>query len=451
MTRDEKIKAAQAKLDAAAKALAEMTAKAANPGATTVTTGVTSPELAAQIAGLQKTVSELEAAQRARPVATTATVDTAPDKKTFSFAKTIQRLMSGAKVTDAKGWEGAETELHFLRQGVVERIGAKTWAEAETVIDNPVLAKALSLGNAAQIGGLIPVTLMSELVPLNRSQYILDQLGVRRMTGLTGNIEWNRQATGASFAWTGENPGSNFTESDQTLVKINLSPKEAVGVTRLSNRLLNQSPAAVESFVRMDLSEGAARTEQIAYLRGTGTGGQPQGLLNLPTGTGLTNVNTASLAGSAGIAIQGFIALLSLIAEDGNPIGSQRIVLHPNDWFDMLKAVRAEAASLPTVAVSGTTNAAAFLPLFSGDPSKGLPGTLHGYPVYITTDMTEGTALIGDLSTTVIGQWSGMSLAMSDVAENAFLRNQTLVRMIFDMDVAALQPSALATGTSLAI
>lgn len=448
--RDKKIAEARAKLDAATKALADMTAKAANPGATTVTTGVTSPEIAAQLAGMQKTITELEAAQRARPVAT-ATVDATPDKKNFSFAKTIQRLMSGAKVTDSKGWEGAETELHFLRQGVIERIGAKTWGEAESVLANPTMSKALSLGNAAQIGGLIPVTLMSELVPLNRSQYILDQIGVRRMPGLTGNIEWNRQATGASFAWTGENPSSNFTESDQTLVKINLSPKEAVGVTRISNRLLNQSPAAVESFVRMDLSEGAARTEQIAYLRGTGTSGQPLGLLNLATGTGLTNVNTASLAGSAGIAIQGFIALLSLIAEDGNPIGSQRIILHPNDWFDMLKAVRAEAASLPTVAVSGTANAAAFLPLFSGDPSKGLPGTLHGYPVYITTDMTEGTALVGDLSTTVVGQWAGMSLAMSDVAENAFLRNQTLVRLIFDMDVAALQPSALATGTSLAI
>ncbi len=440
-----RLDAARAKKAQHEATLAEMSAKAAQGGnseAVTVT--------AEAFAAMQKTIREVEAAQRARPVAG-ATVDTTPDRKSFSFARLLQKLAGGARVTESKGWEDAPTELHFVRQGIVERIGAKSWAEAETVLSNPVTCKALSLGNAAQVGGLIPVTLMDELVPLNRSQYVLDSLGIRQMTGLTGNVEFNRQASGATFAWTGENPGSNFTESDQTLVKINLSPKEAVGVTRMSNRLLNQAPAAIESFVRADLGEGALRTKQIAYLRGTGTSGQPLGLLNLPTGTGVANVNTASLAGSAGIAIQGVVALLSLIAEDGNAIGSQRIVMHPNDWFDMLKAVRAEAASLPTVAVSGTTNAAAFLPLFSGDPSKGLPGTLHGYPVFVTTDMTEGTLLIGDFSTTVIGSWAGMSLAMSDVAENAFLRNQTLVRLIFDMDVAALQPSALATGTSLAI
>lgn len=434
----------QAKIDAA-----KARQKAADEKLLTKTATVV-PDVVAELAGMKKTIGELEAANRSRPVAAPS-VEVKPDSKSFSFARCIQKLMAGAKVTEAKGWEDAPNELHFVRQGVVERIGAKSWSEAETILASPLLCKALSLGNAAQIGGLIPVSLMSELIPLNRSQYILDQIGVRRMSGLKGNIEWNRQASGATFAWTGENPAANFTESDQTLVKINLSPKEAVGVTRLSNRLLNQDAAAIESFVRMDLSEGASRTEQIAYLRGTGIGGQPSGLLALPTGTGQANVNTASLAGSAGIAIQGFIALLSLIAEDGNAVGSQRIILHPNDWFDMLKAVRAEAASLPTVAVSGTTNAAAFLPLFSGDPSKGLPGTLHGYPVYITTDMTEGTALIGDFATTVIGQWAGMSLAISDVAENAFLRNQSLVRLIFDMDVAALQPSALATGTSLAI
>lgn len=445
--REKKLAEARAKLDAATKALADMTAKAANPGATTVTVGVTSPELAAQIAGMQKTIGELEAAQRARPVAgAAATVEVpTPTAKNVSFAKMLlktdrRRGGQGLTIFDAKGWEDAPNELAALRKGAMDKHAphAKTWAEAEPVV------KAMSFQDTASAGGLVPVTLMSEIVPPNRSKDLLPSLGVSVKSGLRGVVEWNRRISGTTFRPVSENPSSAPTADDLAYTKIQLTPREFIGFCKLSNKLMQQAGSVIESEIRDDLGGAWLESRNSNVLAGTGVGGYPLGILARTTGTTQSTVQTVAVSGDIAAVWPKLWNMRAAIRVLKNDVTNLKFAMHPTDWSDVCRVTSASTTS----AAAGT----AYPPLFNaGDPSKGVAPMLIGYPVVECDELTEGTIILGDFSQVYWGEWSGVSLAMSDVAGNAFEYNQTYVRMIYDCDVAIAKPSALCTGTSFSV
>lgn len=443
--REKKIAEARAKLDAATKALADMTAKAANPGATTVTTGVTSPELAAQIAGMQKTITELEAAQRARPVATATVEVPEPTVKDFSFAKILEKQdaragRTPASIFDAKAWDDAPNELAVLRKGWMQRYApkAKTWGEAE------IVAKAMSFADTASAGGLVPTSYMSEIVPINRSTDVIAALGVATKTGLRGPVEFNARISGTTFRPQSENPGTNPTTDDLAYAKISMTPKTFIGVCKLSNQLLGQAGSVIEAEIRDDLGGAYIESKNSNLLVGTGVGGYPLGVTNRTTGSGQNLMNTQSLSGALAVVLPLLREMRVLIRLDKNRVEGLKWAMNPADWSDIERA----GSAITTSAPAGTV----YPPIFTmGDPSKGTTSTLIGYPVVECDDLTAGTIVLGDWSRAYWGEWLGVSLAMSDQAGDAFLQNQTFVRMIYDCDVAVAKPSAFCLGTSLSL
>lgn len=439
-----RLDAARAKHAAQIKALADLKAaqELKDKGATTV--GVTDPDLVAKIKGLETTVRDLEAAQRARPSQTTVSVEE-PTAKNFSFTKalvaTSDRRFGGKELSifDSKGWEDSPNELAVLRKGWMGKYapGAKTWAEAET------MTKAMSFMDTSSAGGLVPVTLMTEIIGLNRSQDCVSALGISEKTGLVGNVEWNRRISGTTFRPISENPSSSPTVDDLAYTKIQLSPKEFVGFCKLSNKLKAQAGSVIETEIRDDLGGAWVESRNSNVLAGTGVGGYPLGVINRPTGSGQGLMNTVATFTTLAAAIPKLWSMVSAIREDKNAIDGLKWALHPNDWYDLVRAGEAQT----TAAAAGT----AFRPLFQqGDPAKGVTAALCGYPVVLCDEMTEGTMVLGDWKMVYLGTWSGVSLAMSDQAGTAFEYNQTWVRMIYDTDVAIAKPSALCTGTSVA-
>lgn len=396
---------------------------------------------APQVKALTGRIKLLEEQVRARPSLPKVEV-IQPNGKNFSFVRTLIKSQQGLTVFDAKGWEDAPNELAVLRQGLVEKFGAASWGDVEAVMR----LKALSLSSTVSAGGLIPHTLMQEIIPQNRSQLFLDALGVRRLPGLVGSpVEWNRKTGGVTFRPLGENPGANATADDLTYTQVQVTPHEFIGLVETSNRLLNMNPGLVESEIRSDLGEGYERAQQIQLLTGSGIGGNCRGLFNRDTGTGLGNVNTLSFSGDAiAAALPKFWALRAMLAEDNNPTNALKWLMHPNDLHDIQKAGAASTTSAP----AGT----AYPPLFTaGDPSKGIPDMVYGMPVVTSTDCTEGTIALGHWPNIGVASWSGAAIAMSSEAGNFFHRGQTGIRLIFDMDVALWQPSSFATGTTVSV
>jgi HK97 family phage major capsid protein len=100
--------------------------------------------------------------------------------------------------------------------------------------------------------------------------------------------ETNRTSTvkgGIVGYWQGE--GGTYQESEPVFGDIQLTAKKLIGFTKVSDELLADSAVSLEPFLRRSFAEAWAWFEDIAFLRGTGSG-QPLGILNAPALIGVT-------------------------------------------------------------------------------------------------------------------------------------------------------------------
>jgi len=104
--------------------------------------------------------------------------------------------------------------------------------------------------------------------------------------------ETNRTASvkgGIVAYWQGE--GSTYTESEPVFGEIKLTAKKLMGYTKISDELMADSAISLDPFLRREFAEAWAWFEDIAFLRGTGSG-QPLGILNAPCLVSVTRGDT---------------------------------------------------------------------------------------------------------------------------------------------------------------
>lgn len=89
--------------------------------------------------------------------------------------------------------------------------------------------------------------------------------------------------------WQGE--GSTVQESEPSFGELQLVAKKLTGYTKVSDELLQDSAISLEPFLRRQFSEAWAHFEDIAFLRGTGSG-QPLGILNAGALVSVTRADT---------------------------------------------------------------------------------------------------------------------------------------------------------------
>jgi len=89
--------------------------------------------------------------------------------------------------------------------------------------------------------------------------------------------------------WTGE--GKDLQESEPTFGDITLTAKKLTGYTKVSEELLQDSAISLEPFLRRQFGEAWAWFEDLAFLRGTGSG-QPLGILNAAALISVTRQDT---------------------------------------------------------------------------------------------------------------------------------------------------------------
>ncbi len=86
-----------------------------------------------------------------------------------------------------------------------------------------------------------------------RNSLLARRLGVRVLSGLTGNVSIPKYATGNSAGWVAENAA--ITESSaMTFDSVTLTPKHAGGMSQMSRQLIQQGSPDIEQLVRGDLS-----------------------------------------------------------------------------------------------------------------------------------------------------------------------------------------------------
>jgi HK97 family phage major capsid protein len=292
-------------------------------------------------------------------------------------------------------------------------------------------AKALTTGTDSAGGYIVPVQAVAQLIELIRAESIVMQLGVTPMPGLVGSpVEIPKVTGGATGYWVAENAG--ITASDQTVGQIQMAPRMAAAMTKLSNRLIALSNPAAEQIVRQDLALVLALLVDLAVMKGTGASGQPLGMSEV------SGIGTSSLAtigtGTAGKLVD-FVGQL----ETANALrGKLGWAFHPTGGQLLRKQADSEGRPLFQ---SSFESAGA-----SVDPNK----LLIGYPARTSTQLATTDAFFANWADVILGEWGSLQLDASQETSDAFEKNQTWVRIIREVDVGVRHAESICYVSDLA-
>ncbi len=230
--------------------------------------------------------SERRAAQHAAAMraATGATTGTSEEeekeeiKKRYSVFKAIRHKIDGEPL------EGVELEVHMEAKKEARDAGVKLHGmgiasfvrNKNSFIRGENEKRDQNVTTNADGGYTVGENFRELVLPLV-PELQLQALGARVMTGLQGNVPIDEMGTGA-IAWGTET--AQLSETDNTFSQKELSPKRMGAVKTVSKQLFLQSSYDVQSVFIEDLNNLRMSGLDTAGINGSGSGGQPTGILN---------------------------------------------------------------------------------------------------------------------------------------------------------------------------
>ncbi len=207
----------------------------------------------------------------------------------------------------------------FLRRGV-ERLGTDE-------------VKALTISNDANGGYLAPAEFGTELLKL-----LVEFSPIRQYARViqisAPEITYPRRVTGTAATWTAES--DDRTASGMTFEQVTLTPHELATFTDVSNALLEDNVYSLEAELLADYAESFAKTEGLAFVKGTGTG-QPKGIMAAANGIQEIKTGAAStfpVANPADVLIAMYHKLATTYAQAGAWMMNRQTLGTIRQWKD---------------------------------------------------------------------------------------------------------------------
>ena len=271
---------------------------------------------------------------------------------------------------------------------------------------------------AAGSGGYLVATNNVGFIEILRNRSVAFRMGVRRLSGLTGNVTIPKQTVAGTAYWLA-NEGAGITEGDQTFVQIALTPKTVGAYTEVSRQLLLQSDPSAEAIVSNDLASQVAMAADLAVLNGTGTA-QPTGIIQT---SGIGAVTGTTLAYAGILEFQTDVAAANVIPQAGGYVTTPAVA--------GLLSARSRFANTDT-------------PLWNGNIWD---ATMAGFPAMSSMQMPTADMLFGDWSEVVVGEWGVLEVEVNPYAN--FAAGIIGVRAIYSMDVAVRRAAAFSLATTI--
>lgn len=331
-------------------------------------------------------------------------------QRRVNVVEVIRAQMEGRALTGAAAEYQVETERRTGRkaQGVFVPLAA-------------LEQRVTTTGNAGEIR---PTDHRADqYIEPFRNSLLARRLGVRVLSGLTGNLSIPKHGTGTTVGWVAENAA--LTPSDMTFDSVGLSPKHAGGMTEMSRQLLQQSSPDIEQLVRDDLSFMLAQAIDSALFIGGGTN-QPSGVLST------TGVQTASLATLSWANVLAMLQKLDLVnASAANIVGSMQV----------------KAKLQGTLKATGIAGY-----LMEGGKVADLPAYFtNQLPLNATPTPDTGRLIAGDWSQVLLGIWSELDILVNPFAETAYSKGNVLVRAMSTVDIAVRHPEAFVHADDITV
>ncbi len=256
----------------------------------------------------------------------------------------------------------------------------------------------------------------ADFIDVLRNASSVMQAGARTLNGLSGDVRIPKKTAAASAAWIASEGGA-ASESEMTVGNIAMTPKTLGAFTDVTRQLMIQSSMDVEALIRDDLATAIALAIDLAGLEGSGSSGQPTGILNT------SGINSVTNFAAANPTFAEVVTLETALAEDNALMGNLAYIL-PAAMYGALKT---------TEKASGTAQ-------FVVEPG----GTINGHRAIVSNQGTAGNLYFGNFADLLVGFFGGLDLVVDPYT--ASTTGTVRVVALQSMDVAVRHAVSFAKG-----
>lgn len=310
---------------------------------------------------------------------------------------------AGLLRTSTDGEETLGTPAH----GVIDGIGGNGAATVQTAV---LMAKFIkALGGATVLG----------------------RAGATVWNDMEGNVHIPRVSSDISAAWVNVENGS-VGKNNPTFDQVQLTPHTLGAYVDITRRLSVQSNGAVTQIVLDLLREAVNRRVEQAAFAGTGSNGQPQGIL------GISGVGPVSMTANAPTKAE-LLDFINTLETANVDTGSGCC------WFTTPAVKKLLASTIdmtPVKNVAGTENVGGVARRYLYENGKA-----EDYPLYASGLCPADKLIFAKASDIVLASWGAISLMVDQYT----LSTTGAIRIVCmsEWDFALLHPSALAVGTAI--
>jgi HK97 family phage major capsid protein len=338
----------------------------------------------------------------------------------FSIYKSLQQIKNKESLS------GAEAEVYAIAQKEANDIGLEVIgniAIPQKMINFPGKKKAVTVGTE---GANIVDTDFGAKIPLLEIDPAVIRAGARVFTGLNGDVQFPRNATGATLNWEGEvDPAA---ETTPTYDNIKLIPNRLSGYIDYSIQSGLQSSFDLESDLRERLSRAYSIEWDRVALLGTGVGNEPTGIVNY---VGVGVVPTATNKVTWPVALQ-YPATLN---QANVPADGRQAYMGP-------AIVKADLMGTPKDAGSG------LFVMNDAGMVAGMPYHMNNnLPIDGGTGSDEATMIYGRWNSLYLGQWGGMSILFDPYTQAVNGTNRLVLNAYLDVQLE--HPEAFAISEDI--
>jgi HK97 family phage major capsid protein len=348
----------------------------------------------------------------------------------------VSRMMGGEDGGAAGDREARAVGLSQILRAVASSKGdpqrAADWAKRNHCSDSVV--RALTAGEGAAGGFLVPITFSQDVIELLRPASIVRKLNPSVIDMPSGTTRMPKLIVGATANYIGESV--NIPTSQPQFGQVTLSFKKLAALVPISNDLIRYSNPSADSVLRDDLVKTMAQRENAAFLRDPGSENTPTGIrYQVATANVLTMTGTDILAD-----IATNLGRLVLALENANVP-----MLRPGWMFSPRVKYR----------LSTILNAVSSTYFFRGEMMQ---GTLLGYPFASSTQVPDSEVYFVDFSEVIIGESQQLIVDSSQEAsywdgttqQSAYSRDESVVRAILeeDLDMRHAESGTVLTGVT---
>lgn len=362
-------------------------------------------------------LNELDARGSNAPLAANGLNLSEKDRKRYSLTNAI-RVSLTSREQKAPIEKCFERDIHEELEKVMARDGAggapkgllvpyDVFTKRDVIADRgapSMFDRTLTSSGGVGTGGALvqSTVLAAQYVPPNYNVPIIVKAGARVLSGLIGNILIPAMTAGKSGTWiTPENTA--VSSADPTFAQIALNPHDLGTAVDISRRLLIQSNPAVDALLRDDIAMAIANTADQGGINGSGSSGQPTGLLNMASiGVQAGGTNGAALTWANVTYLPQLVGVANRMI-DGAPLG------FVTNWQAFAHALRTPKVSgYPTMIAEYADNQ---------DPDQGPDtGRILGFPVHtsqnVPSTLVKGTSgaicsalIFGNFGDLLVGTW----------------------------------------------